>query len=125
MTRRPIGSGIAWLLALVLLRSLVPVGFMPAWGAGGFTLVLCEGQGWAPPGGSHHHHHGVDAPAATHAHGEDCSFAQSAHAALVSGFEAAPVGIDVPVGVAPCIESRIFPPDLPRHRAARGPPRLS
>jgi len=82
---RQSSTGIAWLLVLVLLRSLIPTGFMPVWTSGHFELSLCEGQGTAFASSQAHHHqssksgtaleHGVHS-------GEDCAYAQSAHPAL-------------------------------------------
>jgi hypothetical protein len=134
MNRRPAAVAIAWLLALVLLRSLVPTGFMPAGEDGRFTLILCEGQGSLPipavpmpaaAGHHHHHHEGGSAPSSGHHMGEDCAYAQSAHPALAAAFELPPAPVPMLFAAAPAFASRAPHAALPRYRAARGPPHVA
>jgi hypothetical protein len=108
----------AWRVALVaalLLRALVPAGFMPA--AGSLALVFCEPGAFAPH--AHHAHHGGHGVAA------ECPFAQSAGPALPTlalAPPAHPLVSHVPaVGREPGARC-----DAPlRYAAARGPPALS
>ena len=102
MSRRPMRSRISWLLALVLLRSLIPAGFMPAWVDGAFTLILCDGHAYSASAGSsaHQHHHHQDRKSRTggaERSGEDCSYAQSANPALASTLDLTPATVDSPI----------------------------
>ncbi len=117
-----------WALALVpllLLRALIPAGFMPAVGAGSLALVYCEPGALVAPS-SHAHH----APGAEHAgHGAhtaagECPFAQSAAPALPTLLAAVLVQPQpAPVAAAPRDDQH--PAAVPlRHAAARGPPRF-
>lgn len=113
------------LLALVLLRSLVPTGFMPAWVDGHFALVLCEGQGALPAARSAaHHHHRVDgaAPVSRQHAGTDCAYAQSADPALPMALEIPHAPLVPLTDAAPARDVRGPFASLPRYRAARGPP---
>lgn len=77
---------LALVLPLLLLRLLVPAGFMPMAGAGGLGIVLCPQEARLPPGlamahaghAMHHAgHHGGGAPASAEHHAP-CLFAASA-----------------------------------------------
>ena len=118
-----IRAGIAGVLALVLLRALVPVGFMLAVVDGAPMLVLCEGQGVVPDAAAHHHHHaGHDAPDSARYHAQDCAYAQSAAPALLPPLDLPGIAGAVESRRTPAPESRPFCSPLPRYRAARGPP---
>ena len=110
----------AVLLAALLLRALVPAGFMPAVGAGSLALVFCE-----PGALVQHAHHAGHAGHGGHGVASECPFAQSAGPALPTlalAPPAHPPSIHVPaLGREPATQS-----DAPlRHAAARGPPALS
>ena len=124
--RRPLSAGFAGLLALVLLRSLVPTGFMPAWVDGRLALVLCEGQGALPAvvtSGHHHHHHAdTSTPATAHHAGEDCAYAQSAHPAMALAAELPPAPQSPMAAALPAAKAHAPFYTLPRYRAPRGPP---
>ena len=115
-----------WVLALLpalLVRALVPAGFMPAVGAGSLALVFCEPGAMAAAPHAHHHVPGPDGAAhGAHSASAECPFAQSAAPALPT---VAAVAIAPPL-VAHLMAARrdeAAPTTLPlRHAAARGPP---
>jgi hypothetical protein len=124
----------AIVLSAVVLRALIPAGFMP--GAGG--LEFCSGglmasmpsmsgmPGMPGMSGHHHHHHdGAGVPAKTSGHGEGCVFAGSA-----AGL-APPC---VPVVSVAALPDAIYPvpasvvgstPSILRAQSPRGPPAFS
>ncbi len=130
MRRRPLRSGISWLLALVLMRSLIPAGFMPAWVDGAFTLILCDGHAYSASAGSsaHQHHHHQDGKSRTggaEQSGEDCSYAQSANPALASTLDLTSAAVHLLVWDTPALHAGV-PGSAPlRYRSARGPPAVS
>jgi hypothetical protein len=118
------------LLALpaLLLRALVPVGFMPVASAEGLSVEMCPDAAPLPPGYHHHHHHpGGGAPDGSFAaHHTPCLFAASATlaaapegAALLAPREAefSPTGAD--------LEARDFVPSIVRAQSPRAPPVLA
>jgi len=124
---------LVWLLLpALLLRALIPVGFMPLAGASGAYLGFCPGSGALPPGASElaapytahsgHTHHDGDrpgSPAAPH-HGP-CVFSGGA----ATEFTADPLLVVVlPVAQAPTerIASLVFVPTILRAQSSRGPP---
>lgn len=124
-----------WLLlalpALVL-RALIPTGFMPVATELGLNLELCPDAAVLPPGlvaaavHAHHHHqhfgHGVPEPASA-THHAPCLFAASATLApapsAVLMLRPQPAGSDVS-GQAPAV--RTFVPSILRAQSARSPP---
>jgi hypothetical protein len=116
-------AGIAALLAALLLRALVPAGFMPAVAAGSLALVFCEPGVLGAGAHAHRHHPGPDgAGSGGHCASTECPFAQSAAPVLPSV---------VPLLHAPPRLARLAPlrredqvqRSAPaRHAAARGPP---
>jgi hypothetical protein len=114
------------LLAALLLRALIPAGFMPAVGAGSLALVFCA-PGMAAGAGAHahQHHHGQHGTGGTgHSAAAQCPFAQSAAPALptVAALHYAPPRL---ASLAPTRrEDQVAPAVTPRHAAARGPPTL-
>ena len=118
------------LLALVALRALVPVGYMPG-SIGGLILELCHEsvppavlaalRGETNSGGHHHGHHGN--LAADHSdHDEACNFGHL----LSQAFVDSSISIEVPLQdiVTPTIPVQRHRAELaPRYRlSARGPP---
>jgi len=125
MQQRRCAWGIAGVLTLLLLRSLVPVGFMLAPVDGTLTLVLCEGQGAIPQTAhAHHHHPGNGVPDSMRHAGGDCAYAQSAHAALTPPLDLSPTPVLVSNACPDVFESGSLHSAPPRYRAARGPPHL-
>jgi hypothetical protein len=114
------------LLPLLLLRALVPVGFMPAVGAGSFALMFCDAATGIGAGAHAHHHGHGQGPAASgqagHAAAPDCPYAQSAAPPLLAVTAVPPTAprADAPAGWPAVLEAPRPPP--PRHAAARGPP---
>jgi Protein of unknown function (DUF2946) len=110
------------LLPLLLLRALVPVGFMPAIGTASLGLVFCEPQAHA----GHHHHAGAEGShPGGHAKYADCPYAQSASPALLADVHE-PVLAPAIVAIASTACDHLAPrAPPPRHRAPRGPPILS
>jgi len=122
------------LLALptLLVRALIPPGFMPVAAEQGFALEFCPGTAAVPPGvalasHAHHHHahggggHGSDPSSSTHH--APCLFAASATLA------AAPVPAE-PFAAPPVDEAvgerahagQLLPPTILRAQFPRGPP---
>ncbi|HEY0768438.1 MAG TPA: hypothetical protein VGD47_10820 [Steroidobacteraceae bacterium] len=124
---------LAWLLLpALLLRALIPFGFMPVVAGGGMAIGFCPGEAALPPGiaAAHqfqaHHSGGADpgAPGTT-AHNAPCLFAASAAAA----FAPAVLGHAVSAaGVAPHDKpaaTTVFLPTILRAQSPRGPPLLA
>ena len=126
---------LAWLLlpALVL-RALIPAGFMPVAGAGGPHLVFCPGAGELPPGAialaTHawhpgHAQHGVDGPGFPGTpHHPACIFSAGAATAFaVPPADALPA--PALTSLTERIAARIFLPAILRAQYPRGPPTVS
>ncbi len=116
------GRWLQALLPLLLLRALVPAGFMPAVDAGSLAIVFCEpGTVAAAPHARHHHDPGGGGVGG-HAMSGECPFAQSAGPALPG--TPAPLASRVPlvhVPPAPLPDFAVTRTPL-RYAAARGPP---
>ena len=111
---------LAAILPALLLRALIPFGFMPVAGSGGPAMQLCPG---AAAAGVHHQHGGGAAPDGS-AHAV-CVFAASAAPAV------APMAPPMPLqasGVS-CAErqrvSSLPQPSILRAQSARAPPLLA
>jgi hypothetical protein len=115
------------LLALVLpalvLRALIPFGFMPVAGNGGPTMELCPGAMAAGGHGPMHHEHGGGSlPGAAHAL---CVFAASAAPALAPVvLAAAPAAGSSAAGRA-ADPASLHLPSILRAQAASAPPSLA
>ena len=124
-----------WLLlaapALVL-RALVPPGFMPVAAEQGFELEFCPGAAALPPGAAlasahvHHHHghgggHSGDPSSLTHH--APCVFAASALLGPISAGAAVPV-TDAPDRVVERLDpgAQTHVPSILRAQSPRGPP---
>jgi hypothetical protein len=128
MRRRPLSIGISWLLALVLMRSLIPAGFMPAWVDGAFTLILCDGHSYSAGPSAHQHHHHPGAPAQSgtaHSPGDECSYAQSASPALAFNLDLTPAGTPLLSWTTPAFRAGVQGATPLRYASARGPPALA
>lgn len=123
ITRRHLRRVLALLLPLMVLRALLPAGYMPAAHDGGLRIVMCS-AGLALPAGDHDNNSGEgNQPAAG---SDDCPFAHAAISAPPVQFIAA--------GIEPLRDARFvssttdgLPPSTgpPRTAAARAPPALS
>jgi hypothetical protein len=112
---------LAAILPALLLRALIPFGFMPVAGSGGPTMQLCPGA--AAAAGAHHHHGGGSTPAGT-AHAV-CVFAASAAPAVARVAPPMPLqAADVRGAEPPCVSSPRLPSIL-RAQCARAPPLLA
>jgi hypothetical protein len=107
------------MLAALLFRAYVPVGFMPASGAP-FLLEMCPAS-YQVPSASHHGHH----DSASHSHFENCPFGSAPAAGPIAHI----IGFDPP---APIVSKplRSFEPlrwsaRLDRDHPPRGPPPLA
>jgi hypothetical protein len=126
----------AIVLSALLLRALIPAGFMPMSGAGGLSLGFCPGAGAMPPGLSgeaspalqsthgHAHHAGGAGSDPGRAHHYPCLFSIGA----TTTFAAAPTS---PALIAPALKTLVggfatvvFLPAILRAQSPRGPPNL-
>jgi hypothetical protein len=116
---------LAVILPALVLRAIIPVGFMPVAASGGPAMQLCPGAAaMAGTLAGHHHHPGGDAPGGT-AHNTLCVFAASAAPAM------APVAAAIPLRAADvsCAEqssaNSVSLPSILRTQSARAPPSLA
>lgn len=129
---------IAWLvLPVLVLRALIPFGFMPVASDGTLSIEFCPGEGTLPPGitavalgsGHHAHHHahhpGSDPAAPDGTHHAPCLFALSASPAFAPAV--ALPALDAPPATAfvAASSSRVFLPAILRAQSPRGPPFLA
>ena len=123
------------LLPALLLRALIPFGFMPMVAGGGLTIGLCPGEAPLPPGiaAAHHAEQHAGHSAAEHGGGHAGDFGGGAHhAPCLFAASAAPAVAPDSVAVAPLdgLEARalpgaathLFPPTILRAQSPRGPP---
>jgi hypothetical protein len=109
------------LLALLLFRAYVPVGFMPASGTP-FLLELCPAADAALTLGAHLHHHHAQSPGGSHTHFENCPFGSAPAAgpiSLLPAFEPSAPAVSEPLTALDAPRSRARPP---RAHLPRGPP---
>jgi hypothetical protein len=122
----------AWLaLPALLLRALIPPGFMPVAAGPGFALEFCPGAAALPPGLAHaaghahrHHHGGSGQPSdPSSSHHAPCLFAASATLApapvLAEPLAAAPAGQAAGAHIR---DGQLFSPTILRTQSPRGPP---
>jgi hypothetical protein len=106
------------LLAMLLFRAYVPVGFMPASGTP-FLLELCPAASSVPMP-EHHHHHSE-----SQTHFDHCPFGSAPAAGpiahLVAFESAGQIASQIPVA----FESLRLGVHLPRAHQPRGPPSLA
>ena len=123
LLRRRVRRLASWLLLPLVLRSLIPFGFMPIADAGRLSIGLCPGEGPMPAGmtlarSQHHHHPGSHQP--------PCLFAASATPALVSACPA-PAGplADGARCAAPVSVGTLNLPSIRRTQSPRAPPQFA
>ena len=110
-------GAVSLLLAMLLLRAYVPVGFMPASGTP-FLLELCPGTASLPMPAHHHHPD-------THGHFDHCPFGSSPAAGPVSQLL---VFLPPPPAVEqspPALQSQLGSIRLPSAHQPRAPPSLA
>ena len=116
-SRRDLFSSL--LLAALLFRAYVPVGFMPAAGAP-FLLEPCPGT-YPSQSLAHHAHH----DSATHGHFENCPFGSAPAAGPIAHI----IAFDPPAPVVsrslPAFEPLRLSARLDRAHSPRGPPSLA
>ena len=115
-------------LPVLVLRALIPVGFMPVSERGGLHIDFCPGEA-QPPGAlapqplAHHHHHGgADHGAPAPASHAPCLFALSASPAFAPAVAIAAL---MPPAATPPAESparAVFVPAIVRAQTPRAPP---
>jgi hypothetical protein len=110
------GAAITAILALLLLRAWVPVGFMPSQG-GVFRLQLCQADRPLASSPANHGDRG-------HGHGDPCPFGSSPPPGPIAQIHAFEPARPLPSLVAITIERQPIVSRLLRAQAARGPPRL-
>ena len=124
------------ILPALVLRALIPAGFMPFAGAGGPQLGFCPAAGALPPGVVHVAAHPADAAHAHHGsgghspgipetpHHPACLF--SAGAATTFAVAATdPLPATAPGSLPEHIAAPIFLPTILRAQSSRGPPIVS
>ncbi len=124
VTRRRIRNWVACaLLAGLLGRALIPVGFMP--GASG--LEFCDGGMPSMAASIHHHHYaeGQHAPSHSTGHGEGCVFAGSAVGLAPPCVPSAAGSVQAATAYPVPSSSLASSPTILRAQSPRGPPALS
>jgi hypothetical protein len=114
----------AVLLPALLLRSLIPFGFMPIASHGGLSIGLCPGEGAMPAAGAaahsqHAHHH-------SGTHPPQCLFAASTAPAFAPAVLAPPAPLaDAAPRTAPDDACTVNLPSIRRAQSPRAPPQFS
>ena len=123
------------LLSALLLRFMIPPGFMPFAGPTGVYLGFCPGAGALPHGAAElathathpgHAHHsaggGPESPGASHYPG--CIFSAGA-ATVFAAVPTAALVTSVPTATVERVAARVSLPAILRAQSARGPPILA
>jgi len=109
------------LLAMLLIRAYVPVGFMPASGSP-FLLELCPAASPMPASPSMPNHHGHQHHAETHDHFANCPFGSAPAAGPISHVVAFQPPGQPALLTSVEFESLRLGTRLPRAHQPRGPP---
>ena len=117
---------VAIVLSALVLRALIPAGFMPMAGASGLSLDFCPGAGALPPG-LHDHAHPAGGGAGSdpgRTHHSPCLF--SIGASTTFAVAATSIVLFVPALVTSIerFTSAVFSPAILRAQSSRGPPIL-
>jgi hypothetical protein len=125
----------ALLLPVLVLRALIPFGFMPVVAGGGMTIGLCPGEAQLPPGIAAAHHvaehpgHALAAHGGGHAgdlgggaHHAPCLFAVSATPAVTPAIVALAPPDGLEAQAAPAAAAHFVLPTILRAQSPRGPP---
>jgi DUF2946 family protein len=118
-------------LPALLLRALIPVGFMPVAAPGGAALRLCPGavgQGMVHAGhgahdAPHTQHHGGADPGSTHH--TPCLFSAGASTGFAALLAAPALEAAAPGAPAERLAARPFVPAILRAQGPRAPPRAA
>lgn len=130
---------VALLLPLLLVRALIPFGFMPVVAGGGMTIGFCPGEADFPPGmaAAHqsaaqhldqkagHHSPGHPGDPGGAAHHAPCLFAASAAPAFAPAMLALAANDTHRARPAQWVAARVFLPTILRAQSPRAPPLLS
>lgn len=115
----------------LLLRGLIPEGFMPVSGAGGLSVELCPAGGVMPPAMATHEAlgappghagHRVPHPGAPH---PSCVFSTGASVAFSVALPAAAAAAPIIVRLSAPAGARQHVPAILRAQSSRGPPSLA
>jgi len=118
-------------LPALLLRALIPVGFMPVTGPGGLSIGLCPGDGAMAQIITHADHAGHAAPAGhrpggspdpSAAHHAPCVFSSGASLGLVPILSASPSALAALAPPSTSPGARGFVPAILRTQSPRAPP---
>lgn len=116
MTARGRNASVSLLLALLLLRAYIPIGFMPASGSL-FLLEFCPAAA-STPMPAHHHH--TD----THRHFDNCPFGSAPAAGPISQLLAFAPAAPAVSRQLPVFLTQLGTTRLPVAYRPRGPPSL-
>jgi len=123
----------AAVLLVLLLRALIPVGFMPVASSGRVSLALCPGEAASPPSGAaeqreryaghaHGDHSRGHSGGSGSAHHAPCLFATGGAAALTPAAPAPALRVPAATRILELPQSGLFLPTILRAQVARGPP---
>ena len=125
----------ALLLPALVLRALIPFGFMPVVAGGGMAIGFCPGEAALPPGiaAAHHshapqldhqasHHGGHSGDAGGGAHHAPCLFAASATPAFTPAIIGLAADDSRAARPLPAAVAHLFLPTILRAQSSRGPP---
>jgi hypothetical protein len=134
------------LLPALLLRALIPFGFMPLLGGGGLTIGFCPGEGALPAGFAaanvqllhaahlthlHHDHalgggpHGGPGDPGRSSHEAPCPFAASAKPAFAPAILALATAAALAAPHEAAAAATVFLPTIVRAQSPRGPPQIA
>jgi hypothetical protein len=134
------------LLPALLLRALIPFGFMPLAGVGGLTIGFCPGEGALPaalaaanvkllhtaqPGHLHHDHafggapHGGSGEPGGSSHEAPCPFAASGKPAFAPAILTLETGASTAGPHEADATPTVFLPTVFRAQSPRGPPQIA
>lgn len=115
----------------LLLRGLIPEGFMPVSGADGLSVELCPAGGVMPPAMATHDAHGAQTGHAGHrvphpgAPHPSCVFSTGASVAFSAALPAAAPAAPIIVRLSAPAGARPHVPAILRAQSPRGPPSLA
>lgn len=111
---------LAGVLPALVLRALVPFGFMPVASAGGVAMELCPGHAASAPGHTGHEAGSHGGPRS--GGGQLCAFAASAAPPVAPAIFILPTVARTIVAAVPIAPASVFLPPAFRAHSPRGPP---